>query len=164
MGALVKSDPVPDYMQMQTDLAKDRRLTLMQIKFVREYMANGGNGKAAAIAAGYSQKAAETLATKNLANPLILKEIDRLTKHALERAEVTFDWKVHQLKKMIYKCISGDGLKGGFADPAGLVACIGELNKMQGDLKIDTQNHQHIHAHANLQEVEKLMKKYRKEF
>jgi phage terminase small subunit len=61
---------------------KEAGLTDRQERFCREYVANGAHGKAAAIAAGYSAKSAETQAADMLALPKISDEIRRRTEIA----------------------------------------------------------------------------------
>ena len=52
-----------------------KKLTVKQEKFVDEYIANGGNGSAAARQAGYSAKGANVTAAKLLAITSISQEI-----------------------------------------------------------------------------------------
>ena len=55
------------------------KLTALQDKFVDQYIANGGNGKQAAIDAGYSEKAAAESAYVLLRKSQISQEIYRRT-------------------------------------------------------------------------------------
>ena len=47
----------------------EQKLTKRQELFVTQYLANGGNGAAAARDAGYSEHTARQIATENLAKP-----------------------------------------------------------------------------------------------
>lgn len=107
-------------------------LTPKQRIFIREYLANNGHGTNAALTAGYSVHSAHTTSTDLLKNPKIQKEIYRLTKQKLEKADVTFDWKVKMLKSLIENCASGNNTKDDVIHPSGVVSAIAELNKMQG--------------------------------
>lgn len=57
---------------------KDSGLSKQQLDFIRFYVANGGNGKDAAIKAGYSAATAKVQASRLLARPDIQAEIERL--------------------------------------------------------------------------------------
>jgi hypothetical protein len=54
-----------------------RELTEKQAAFVKEYVSNGGNGKAAAIAAGYSEATAHSIAVQLKRNPLIQQAVQK---------------------------------------------------------------------------------------
>lgn len=52
------------------------KLTLKQELFVKEYLANGFNGRQAAITAGYSEDSANVIASENLSKPYIKSAIE----------------------------------------------------------------------------------------
>jgi hypothetical protein len=54
-----------------------RELTDKQAAFVKEYVGNGGNGQAAAIAAGYSKQSANSIAVQLKRNPLIQQAVQK---------------------------------------------------------------------------------------
>lgn len=54
-------------------------LTPMQEAFVTNYVANGGNGKKAAIAAGYAKASAHVEASKMLRKPPIVQALGEMT-------------------------------------------------------------------------------------
>lgn len=58
-----------------TALTPDRELTEMQEAFAVNFATNGGNGKQAAIEAGYSETSAAVLAHRMIRNPLVAKRI-----------------------------------------------------------------------------------------
>lgn len=58
------------------------KLTRKQELFATEYVRLKGNGTQAAIAAGYSEKAASVIAIENLRKPNIKNRIQELTKEA----------------------------------------------------------------------------------
>lgn len=62
---------------------EDTKLTAKQDAFVDAYVANGGNGAAAAREAGYSEKSARIEGHRLLRNPLIVKEVYERTVIAL---------------------------------------------------------------------------------
>lgn len=70
---------VPTEQPKQKAAEKDSRLTEKQEAFAVAYVTNGGNAKAAAIEAGYSEDAARVLGPRNLRNELILHRIYDLT-------------------------------------------------------------------------------------
>ena len=61
-------------------------LTEKQDAFCDEYVANGGQGTAAAKAAGYAEKSAHVEANRLLKNPLILQEVYKRTALAVGAA------------------------------------------------------------------------------
>lgn len=67
---------------MVPETQEERRfphLTEMQEAFVTNYVANGGNGKRAAIAAGYAKGSAHVEASKMLRKPPIMAALGELT-------------------------------------------------------------------------------------
>jgi len=71
---------------MANDLVDSSRLTRRQDKFIREYVANGGKGTAAAREAGYAEKSVHVEACRLLRNPLIVQEIYKQTTIAIGAA------------------------------------------------------------------------------
>ncbi len=63
----------------QTSETETLQLTPKQLKFVCVYAMNGGNGAQAAIAAGYSPKAAKEIAHENLTKPHIQRALAAIT-------------------------------------------------------------------------------------
>jgi phage terminase small subunit len=62
------------------------KLTTKQNQFIDAYVANGGNGSAAARDAGYAESSAHVEANRALKNPLIVQEIFRRTTLAIGAA------------------------------------------------------------------------------
>jgi phage terminase small subunit len=62
------------------------KLTTKQNQFIDAYVANGGNGSAAARDAGYAESSAHVEANRALKNPLIVQEIFRRTALAIGAA------------------------------------------------------------------------------
>ena len=62
------------------------KLTAKQNQFIDAYVANGGNGSAAARDAGYAESSAHVEANRALKNPLIVHEIFRRTALAIGAA------------------------------------------------------------------------------
>jgi hypothetical protein len=60
-------------------------LTLLQDRFVDEYVANGGDGRAAAQAAGYTGRRLDCRAADLLKHPVVIAEISRRTAQLLAR-------------------------------------------------------------------------------
>lgn len=69
--------------------AKNRRgLTVKQDKFVREYLKDG-NGTRAALASGYSEVSAHSIASENLNKPEIAAEIRKLRQRMSEKLDTS---------------------------------------------------------------------------
>lgn len=73
-------------------------LTDKQARFIQEYVTNGYNGTKAAIAAGYSKRSAQEIATENLRKPLIAQEKDRLMSKIADEAGCTKEFVMKRLK------------------------------------------------------------------
>ena len=123
-----------------------------QQRFVNEYLANGGNGTQAAIAAGYSERSAEVTASKLLRNAKVSEAVKAGQSEIKDHLCVTAEWKREQLRRIIENCtqfIETPSSKGDEAvmvsamlEPKAAISAIAELNKMDGDLatiKTDTK-------------------------
>lgn len=78
------------------------QLTRRQQLFVAEYVANKGNGKRAAIAAGYSQNAATQQASLLLTYPKVREAIEKRWAKAFDRYDVTPEKITRELAKMAF--------------------------------------------------------------
>ena len=76
------------------------KLNGKQEKFLKEYLTNGYKGTEAAIAAGYSEKAARTTASKLLKHPLIMERLEGIQEKEEEKFEFTREDMYKKLKKM----------------------------------------------------------------
>lgn len=81
--------------------------------FCEAYIANGGNGKAAAIAAGYKPSAAESLASRMLVNPEVKKVLDARRAALARKYELQADDVIAELSMLTYldpaECFAEDG-------------------------------------------------------
>lgn len=77
--------------------ANGQPLTARQKKFVDAYMANGGDGKAAAIAAGYAPASAKVRASRMLDQPNVAAVITRRQNRAADAAQVTAEQVIREL-------------------------------------------------------------------
>ena len=76
-------------------------LTTQQRLFCAEYVAKM-DGQAAALASGYSAKSARTLAAQLLARPHIQAEVQRLEKIQLDKAGITAQGVLEQLRRIAF--------------------------------------------------------------
>lgn len=90
-------------------------LTERQARFVAIYRSNGGNGKQAAISAGYSERTAEVTASKLLRSGKVRDRLEAATKEALAPLEVTADTVQRELALIAF------GRMGSFYSPTGLL-------------------------------------------
>ena len=74
-----------------------QKLTKRQELFVTQYLANGGNGAAAARDAGYSEHTARQIATENLAKPYMAAAIDAKRSELMKETESKVDWLIERL-------------------------------------------------------------------
>lgn len=130
-------------------------LTHKQRFFVEHYIQTGGNGTAAARAAGYRGNAATlgAVANENLNKPHILCEIVRRQKEIKERMEISTQAKRERLWEIANQCTmtkeisrsteideTSDGLvvktiyiRYALVDAMAAIKAIHELNLMDGD-------------------------------
>ena len=99
------------------------KLSPAQEKFCLEYRKHEGNGTAAAIAAGYSERTAAQQATRLLRNVNILRRIKELADDAVRKQIIGLDKRALILSK-----IAEDGA----ADVQARIRAIDVLNKMGG--------------------------------
>lgn len=102
-------------------------LTPKQAKFVEEYLLDG-NGRRAAIAAGYSEKTAHVIANENLNKPyiseLIKKGQEELRSKVAEKREITRERLMEMAEAVYYAAMS----EGQLAAANGAVKELGILS------------------------------------
>lgn len=106
-------------------------LTNKQKLFVKEYIANGRNGKKAALAAGYSENCAGEIACENLYKPKIREYLEETMREIHDKIGATIEWKAKMLKKCADRCMPEEESKRFM--PVSMISAIAELNKMTGD-------------------------------
>lgn len=75
----------------------EQKLTKRQELFVTQYLANGGNGAAAARDAGYSEHTARQMACENLAKPYLASAIEAKRSELMRDTESKVDWLIERL-------------------------------------------------------------------
>jgi phage terminase small subunit len=102
-------------------------LTQKQLFFIEHYIQNGGNGSAAARAAGYrgSRGTLGAVAHENLNKPHVRDEIRRRQAQIRERMEISTQAKRERLWAIANECKE--------VDPTTAIKAIQELNRMDGD-------------------------------
>lgn len=115
-------------------------LTEKQIRFTKEYIANGFNAKQAALEAGYSQGVAEH-ATKIIKNNSIIKETiiharEQANRNALDDCGASYKARVMKLWRVVEDIIPDNGdIRQQHVRNA--ISAMAELNKMGGDYAPD---------------------------
>lgn len=84
----------------------DRELTPRQKRFVEEYLRNG-NGTAAAIAAGYSEKTAAGQASRLLKEPAVQEYRMELEKKLFDEMGISDAWIGRRLAEIAERCMQG---------------------------------------------------------
>ena len=79
-------------------------LTNKQQRFVEEYLIDL-NATQAAIRAGYSEKTAKSVGHENLTKPDIAKAIEEAQNKRAERTEITQDYVLTNIQKVIERCM-----------------------------------------------------------
>ena len=85
---------------------KIKDLTLKQRAFALEYMKDF-NATQAAIRAGYSKKTARSIAAENLTKPNIQFFLTEQKQKAVEKAEISIEWVIKELKEIYRRCTEG---------------------------------------------------------
>lgn len=83
---------------------KKDKLTPKQQRFVSEYL-RLGNATKAAIAAGYSEKTANRIATENLSKPVIARAIERAQARRNDRLELEEDFELKKGLELLRMCM-----------------------------------------------------------
>ena len=115
------------------------KLTAKQQRFVGEYLIDL-NATQAAIRAGYSEKTAKSVGHENLTKPDIAEAISEAQNKRSERVEITQDYVLENIKKVIERCmqaeavLSRDGSPVLVEGPEGDLTCLFEF-KENGALK-----------------------------
>ncbi len=85
-----------------TQGAKAAGLNDRQEAFCREYLANGMNGKAACIAAGYSQRGAEPQVARLLGNARVQARLAELQAPRLAKLDISADRVLNELARVAF--------------------------------------------------------------
>lgn len=114
-------------------------LTPKQQRFVEEYLIDL-NATQSAIRAGYSEKTAAVIGAENLIKPNIAKAIQEAQNKLSERTEITQDYVLTNIKKVIERCMQQEAVQARDGSPLlvegpeGDLACLFEF-KETGALK-----------------------------
>jgi phage terminase small subunit len=134
-----------------------RKLTPKQYAFVNNYVLNGFNARQAALDAGYSNSYAEAQSYVLVKHPAVSEHLKNAYNEAEEKTEITFEWKLAKLKRII-NAYEKSPLS---QDAKVVIAAVAELNRMQGDyepsksinLSVDTTK-------TKLNEVRRIYEEY----
>ncbi|WP_438967036.1 terminase small subunit, partial [Flavobacterium sp.] len=73
------------------DFLDDRGLNYRKVMFVEHYIRNGGNGRQAAIEAGYAEKSADAQASVMLVNQKVRELIRTRMRQKIESIHLTYE-------------------------------------------------------------------------
>lgn len=108
-------------------------LTPKQQRFVDEYLIDL-NATQAAIRAGYSEKTAKDIGSQNLAKLYIKEAIEQAQNKRSDRTEITQDYVLTNIKKVIDRCMQAESVDGETTTEDGEIAQA-FVFKEQGALK-----------------------------
>ena len=91
-------------------------LTPKQQRFVEEYLIDL-NATQAAIRAGYSAKTAAVIGAENLIKPYIQKAIQEAQNKLTERTEITQDYVLTNIKRVIERCMQQEAVQARDGSP-----------------------------------------------
>lgn len=109
-------------------------LTPKQQRFVEEYLIDL-NATQAAIRAGYSEKTAKEIGSENLTKPNIAKAIEEAQNKRAERTEITQDYVLSNIQKVIERCMQQEAVQARDGSPLlvqgpeGDLACLFEFKE-----------------------------------
>ncbi|WP_180155220.1 terminase small subunit [Acinetobacter sp. YH12045] len=109
-------------------------LTPKQQRFVEEYLIDL-NATQAAIRAGYSEKTAKSIGQENLTKPDIQKAIEEAQNKRAERTEITQDYVLSNIQKVIERCMQQEAVQARDGSPLlvqgpeGDLACLFEFKE-----------------------------------
>ncbi|WP_180123022.1 terminase small subunit [Acinetobacter sp. YH12086] len=109
-------------------------LTPKQQRFVEEYLIDL-NATQAAIRAGYSEKTAKEIGSENLTKPNIQKAIEEAQNKRAERTEITQDYVLSNIQKVIERCMQQEAVQARDGSPLlvqgpeGDLACLFEFKE-----------------------------------
>lgn len=110
----------------------EHHLSDQQILFCHEYMANGNNGKAAALKAGYSSKTSTQSIHELVRGRYVGAYLKKLKDNKIKDIALTYEWKLAKLERLIDLSIPDDAQTFKEVNGTWGVSAIGEANKMQG--------------------------------
>lgn len=130
-------------------------------RFVQEYLTNGFNSVAAVEAAGYkaTRYQRKKTAWRILQQRKTIIEIKKKLKKMSDDIEITFDYKMRKLKRVIDEAIPDSG-DINLAKARVAITAISETNKMQGHyeaqkIQVDSKE---------MHDVKELVDKFKKEY
>lgn len=109
-------------------------LTPKQQRFVEEYLIDL-NATQAAIRSGYSEKTAKEIGSENLTKPNIAKAIEEAQNKRAERTEITQDYVLSNIQKVIERCMQQEAVQARDGSPLlvqgpeGDLACLFEFKE-----------------------------------
>ena len=80
----------------------EKKLTLKQNKFVKEYIKTG-NGTQSAIKAGYSKSTAKVIASENLTKPYVKEKIEKVMSEVSDKIGLTAEKVLSKLNNILDK-------------------------------------------------------------
>lgn len=83
-------------------MGSTKEVTIKRLIFAREYVVDG-NGRRAAVAAGYAEKSAHVAANKLLKHADVIAEIDRLKSVQAKRLDITADKVINEIARIAFQ-------------------------------------------------------------
>jgi len=105
----------------------------MQYSFCSEYIRNGFNAHQAALTAGYSPTYAKFKAPALVHKPQIVERMESALRRVEHKLEVSFEWRVNILKRIVNDVVPQDGTEPRRAHYKVAIQALAEINKMYGD-------------------------------
>lgn len=140
-------------------MADDKTLTTKQSSFLKNYICNGLNTYQAAIDAGYTKSYARVRSYDLLQQPHIQSRLETAFKKVEARLDISFDWRLNKLKRLINEIIPDDD-NIIMSQSKIAIQAIQEINKMFGDyapdkrltLNVDTTKDKLVEARRQYEE------------
>lgn len=123
--------------------------------FCLTYIANNGNAKEAAIAAGYNCKNQNHIGWQVLQRPQVKQFLEENRKKLEEKFDITIEWKMKKLKSCVIRSLKSN-------NSSGVIGGIAELNKMQGHYSAEKVVN--FNVEAEISQVDELIKQYERPY
>lgn len=139
-------------------------MTIKQTQFCQAYAIPPHNATQAAIKAGYSCHVAKTIGSKLKDNPKIQTYLKTFQTQLENKVTIDYTWKLEKLKQIVDTFIPSDNASLETKEVNSAIQAIAEMNKMQGHHAAEKHMNLNVTVDSDIEQLETLIKKYRKDY
>ena len=122
------------------------------------------NPTEAAIKAGYAPQLANAIASKLMRRPEIQAFVKTLPTAQKKQTTENYDWKLEKLKQIVASFIPTENTNLEAKEVTVAIQAISEMNKMQGHYAAEKHVTMNVNVDSDIEKLETLIKKYRKDY